>query len=361
MGAMADPFADVPAHPAAVSALRAAAVRPVHAYLFVGPAGTGTRPAAVAFAAAVLDPDGNATGDLTARVLAGVHPDVVTVERQGAAIGIDSAREVARLAARSPLEGSRKVLILDDFHLVKDAGPALLKTIEEPPPSTIFVILAEHLPPELVTIASRCVRIDFSPLPHPLVIEMLVAEGVDATVAAELAEVTGGRIDRARLLATDPEFGARRQAWLNVPGRLDGSGATVAAVADELIGLLDTSVKPLEARQAEERAALETRNRRAAEVNGKVARSGRTGLTVGVREQEERHRRELRRQRTDELRSGLAVLAGAWRDRLGEASTRPHAIAAIAAIDQLGADLAHNPGELLALQALLVRIGESPA
>jgi DNA polymerase III subunit delta' len=369
-------YADVPGQPRAVAALSAAASRPVHAYLLVGPPGTGKLAAATRFAASLLvDPsvvdssvvdssvvdssvaDSSVAGDIRRRVLAGIHPDVITVEREGPAITIDTAREVARLAARSPVEGSRKVLILPDFHLVREAGPALLKTIEEPPPSTIFVILAEHLPPELVTIASRCVRIDFSALSPGLVAEVLIGEGVAPELAAELAAVAGGRLDRARLLATDPSFEARRQAWREVPDRLDGSGATAAAVADHLVGLLDESVIPLQARQAAELAALEESNARALEVNGKVGRSGRSGIKAGVREMEERHKRELRRQRTDELRTGLATLAGVYRDRLHSGGRPARAIEAVGLIDGLAADLAYNPGEDLALLALLVRLG----
>jgi DNA polymerase-3 subunit delta' len=353
MEAMVDPLADVAADPAALAALRAAARRPVHAYLLVGAAGTGTMEAALAFAATLLDAG---DGEAARRVLAGVHPDVTVVEREGPAISMETAREVTRLAARSPIEGRRKVLVLSDFHLVREAGAALLKTIEEPPPSTIFVILAEFVPPELLTIASRCVRIDFSPLRRARVVELLEADGIDKGLAEELAEVAGGRLDRARLLAADPQFELRRQAWLAVPGRLDGTGAVTAKVADELIGLLDKSVQPLQARQAEELAVLEERNARAAEINGKVGRAGRAGLRTGVRELEERHRRELRRQRTDELRTGLAILAGAYRDRLADESTRDAAGDAVMAIDRLGADLIYNPGELLALQALFARL-----
>jgi DNA polymerase-3 subunit delta' len=76
-----------------------------------------------------------------------------------------------------------------------------------------------------------------------------------------------------------------------------------------------------------------------------------------VRDLEERQKREVRRQRTDELRTGLAILAGAYRDRLVDPATRDRAVAAVNRIDRLGADLIHNPGELLALQALLGRIG----
>jgi DNA polymerase-3 subunit delta' len=354
-------FADVPGQDRAVAALTAAARRPVHAYLLTGPAGTGKAAAARSFAALLLCPNGgDGTCETCRRVTGGTHPDVTTVEREGAYISLDAAREVARLAARSPVEGERKVLVLQDFHLVREAGPALLKTIEEPPPSTVFVVLAEYVPPELITIASRCVRVEFAPLRPDTVIAALVAEGASPELAAELAAATGGRLDRARLLASDPEFEARRQAWLSVPERLDGRGHPAAVVADELVGLLDRSVAPLRARHDQELAALEARNARALEINGKVGRGGRGGLKAGVRELEDRHKREVRRQRTDELRTGLAILAGAYRDRMVAAATpaaQRAAADAVALIADLGAGLANNPGELLALQALMARLG----
>ena len=141
----------------------AASRSPVHAYLLVGPRGSGKRALADAFAAALLS--AGSEGDDRDRhvrlALAEQHPDLVVIERVGASISADQAREVRDLASRSPIEGDRKVLILDEFHLVQETvGPILLKTIEEPPPGTIFIVLVDDVPPELVTIESRCVRID---------------------------------------------------------------------------------------------------------------------------------------------------------------------------------------------------------
>jgi DNA polymerase-3 subunit delta' len=355
-------FGKVPGQGNAVAALRAAALRPVHAYLLVGPPGTGKAVAACAFAALLLCPaGGDGTCEVCRRVIAGTHPDVVQVEREGPAISIGAAREVARLAARSPVEGDRKVLVLHDFHLVKDAGPALLKTIEEPAPSTVFVILAEHIPPELVTIASRCVRVDFAPLAPDEVAALLVADGVDQGLAGRLADSTGGRLDRARLLASDSEFEQRMLAWASVPGRLDGTGATAASVADELVALLDSSTGPLQGLQEAERTALDEQNERLVMADAKARRAVRSGPGPGVKEMEERHRRELRRQRTDELRSGLAALAGAYRDRLvervGQSGRAEQAIESINEVQRLSESLEFNPGELLALQSLLLRLG----
>jgi DNA polymerase III subunit delta' len=372
MGIVADRgelYAGIIGQDKALAALEAAALRPVHAYLFVGPPGTGKAAAATGFAAALLCPNvpgGDGTCETCRRVLAGVHPDVINIERVGPAISIDTAREVTVLAATSPLEGNRKVLILNDFHLVQAAGPALLKTVEEPPESTVFVILAEYVPPDLVTIASRGVRIDFDALGPAQVAAALEADGIGPEQAAELAAASGGRLDRARLLASDKGFEARRRAWQSIPARLDGTGATAAALADELLGLLESSVEPLRARHDAERAALDERNTRAAEVTGRgLGRAGsratKAMLNSGVSQLEELQRRELRRQRTDELRAGLATLAAAYRDRLLEPHPndrrRRATLEAIEHIEQLGRDLIYNPGELLQLQALLSRLG----
>ena len=363
-------YADVVGQDRAVALFRAAAARPVHAYLLVGPAGTGKAAAATSFAASLLCPTaGNHTTDEVCdtcrRVLQRLHPDVVDVEREGASISMGAAREVTRSAFLSPVEGERKVIILHDFHLVRDTGPALLKTLEEPPPSTVFVVLAEFLPPELITIASRCVTVEFEPLSPQQVIQALVATGVEPARAQALAEASGGRLERARLLATDSRFEARRDAWHGVPARLDGSMAVAASIADELIALMDESVAPLKERQSQEIEALTERNARNAEVVGSGraakgrARATKAALNAGVSDLEERHRREQRRLRTDELRTGLAILAGAYRDRM-ESATDPRrrmaTIEAVAHVDRTVKSLQYNPGELLALQALFARL-----
>jgi len=346
---MAELFADVVGQDRAVAELRAAASKPVHAYLLVGPPGTGKRAAARSFAAALLCPaGGDGTCETCRRVLAGLHPDLIVKERQGARITVDDAREITRVSSRSPVEAHRKVVVLADFHLAADVAPALLKTIEEPPPTTIFVILAELVPAELVTIASRCVTVEFGPLAPERVAGVLEAEGVEPSVAAEAAAGSGGRLDRARLLASDPGFAARRAAWAAVPDRLDGTGTAAAALVDELQAALDAAVEPLRARHAAEREALDERARV----------SGERGL--GRKELDDRHKREERRLRTDELRSGLGTLAGVYRDQLAGPSGRDVAgVAALAAIRDINEALIRNPNEVLQLQALLLKIGPS--
>jgi DNA polymerase-3 subunit delta' len=352
---VSDVFASVPGQPAAVAQLRAAAGAPVHAYLFVGPRGTGKRAAARAFAALLLCRRGGCGEcDDCSRALRSVHPDLVVRERTGASITVEDAREVVRLASLSPVEGARKVLVLGDFHLVEEAAPALLKAIEEPPPSTVFVVLAEHVPPDLVTIASRCVRVEFGPVPVPVIEEALRAEGVDAADAAHAAAASGGRLDRAFLLASDPGFSDRERAWSSILERLDGTGATIAVLVDGLLAATDGVIEPLQRRQE---AEVEELGERARLTGRRDARA--------EKELETRHRREQRRTRTDELRFGLSVLAAACRDRLARAAAegsgragpaaRAWAGAAQAVQDAVEA-LERNPGETLLLQALLVRL-----
>ena len=180
---------------------------PVHAYLFVGPPGSTKEEAARAFAAAVLGGGEPAARDVRL-ARAGEHPDIREVVRTGPFITAEQAREIARLATLAPIESDRKVMILHELHLLRPEGAALLlKTIEEPPASTVFVALAEFVPPELVTVASRCVRIDFRSIPVDVLSARLEAESTERDSAVSAAESAGGDLARARILAHDPGVG----------------------------------------------------------------------------------------------------------------------------------------------------------
>ncbi len=152
----------------AVERLTQAAIDPVHAYMFVGPPGSTKDEAGRAFAALLMAGVDDPAQRDARLALAGEHPDVREVQRQGARISKDQVGDIIRNASLAPVESSRKVMILHEFHLLEAEGAArLLKTLEEPPASTIFIVLADQVTPELVTIASRCVRITFAALPTP--------------------------------------------------------------------------------------------------------------------------------------------------------------------------------------------------
>ena len=331
----------------AVGRLVSSAVAPVHAYLFIGPPGSTKSEAARAFASLLIDPTGDPDSRTARLAIAGEHPDIREIRRVGASILGPQADEIVRSAAMAPSEGSRKVMILHEFHLLSaDAAAKLLKTIEEPPASTSFIVLADQLPPELVTIASRCVRIDFRPISDDLLEHALRLEGHSHEVAVNAARSANGDIDRARLLASDPQLVLRRDAFAGSVARLDGTGSTTASIVDELLGLIEAAAEPLTAKHAVEIEALEAR----------VAALGERGS--GRKDLADRHKRELRRHRTDELRSGLSALAGVYRDALVAGSARrPDELAsAIDALHTAMAALDRNPNEQLLLQNLFLHL-----
>ncbi len=343
-----DLWGEVVGQPAAVAELRAAARTPVHAYLLVGPRGSGKRALARAFAAALLS--GSRTGDEVVRqaelALAEAHPDLTVVVRQGAAISAAQADEIIGAASRASVEGGGKVLVLDEFHLVTpQVGNKLLKAIEEPPAGTVFLVLADEVTPDLVTIASRCVRVDLGPVPADAVVERLVAEGVAPSRAEEAAALASGDLARARLLATDERLALRRQAWHDVPDRLDGTGALAVEVADELLAMIDDAMAPLKEAQAAEAAELEER----------VKARGERGS--GRKQLEERHKREARRYRADEVRAGLTELSRRYRDQLVASSRSAAPVEALDAIAELAREMVRNANERLQLVALFLKLG----
>ncbi len=344
-GSNVDVWAGVVGQDHAVAQLRAAAENPVHAYLLVGPMGSGKRALATAFAATLLGDDAaerGADADRARRLaLDESHPDLHVFVPEGLAILVKDAEAIIKAASRSPVEGARKVLVLTEFEKVDQAGPALLKTIEEPSASTIFVILAEEVPPELVPIASRAVRIDLGAVPLDAIIEALVESGATPDTAAAAAAASTGDLLRARLLVEDPSLDVRRDAWSTIPLRVDGTGSTAAHLVDEVIAHIDAAQEPVDDRQQAEAAEL------AQQIED-------LGLPRGaLKDLETRHKRQVRRHRRIELRFGLAMMAATYRDRLAAA---PDPSPLLEAIDRLG-DAAEaidrNPNELLLLQALV--------
>ena len=131
-----------------------------------------------------------------------------------------------------------------------------------------------------------------------------------------------------------------------MPEQLDGTGATAARLVDELFAMIDDAADPLRERQAAE----EARSRSGSSQLGERG-PGRKALA-------DRHKREQRRHRIDELRFGLAVLARHYRDELAVSSRPAPVAAALDAIPATAEGLVRNPNEQLQFQALFVRLGD---
>ena len=160
---------DLDAHPHARAVLGAAlAGRPAHAYLLHGPAGTGKRATARAFAAALLSQGARDPAGARTRVEHGTHPDLTWVAPSGAheMLRRDVQEAVVAAAAHTPFEATRRVFVLERADTMNDeAANALLKTLEEPPPYVVLLLLTDRVTQVLPTIASRCQPVRFDPLP----------------------------------------------------------------------------------------------------------------------------------------------------------------------------------------------------
>jgi DNA polymerase III subunit delta' len=350
-------FTSVVGQEEAIARLRAAARTPVHAYLFRGPAGNGGLAAALGFAAALLCPEGGCGECATCRAaLAETDPDLHVVRRSGASISKETIRQIVNLAHRRPLAAARQVIVVLDMHLVQDRAPVLLKTLEEPPGDTVFVLLADEVVPELVTVASRCVEVPFPPVPRDELAHWLTASGVSPDMAAVVADSSGGNPERARVMVDDPDVSARVDLWSSVPDALTTAGTTAATMARRVLDSADRAVDPLRAANARQLEALT-----------EAARDmGERGLP-GRKEIVEQHQREERRFRTDALRAGLGVLARTYGARAtgtvsstgGSAPADREvraAATAVGLITEAAQALPRNPNETLLLQSLFVRL-----
>jgi DNA polymerase-3 subunit delta' len=187
----------------AVTLLRRALAtsRVAHAYAFVGPEGSGRKATALAFASALVAPQGGAAAE---RVERGSHPDVHLLgptppagNPKGAlALRIEAIRELERLAALKPLEAAWKVFVVDEAEKMTAATPqAFLKTLEEPPARTVIILILSQIRALPATVLSRCQVVRFRPR---------LAEGVPALLPDARTEA---HTKSLRLLAEAREQG----------------------------------------------------------------------------------------------------------------------------------------------------------
>ncbi len=221
--------------------------RIAHAYLLVGPRGTGKTSTARLFAKAL-----NCTGgpcadfsvdDPAVRAIAeGTHLDVIEID--GASNnGVEQVRELRDTARYAPAQGRYKIYIIDEVHMLSTAAfNALLKTLEEPPPHVKFVFATTDVQKVLPTIISRCQRFDLKPIPPGLIVERLrriardekieVSDGALASIA-RLAD--GGLRDAQSILDQMISFCGGKIAE---PDVLDVYGLVAAEKVAELAAAL---------------------------------------------------------------------------------------------------------------------------
>jgi DNA polymerase III subunit delta' len=353
-------------HPHAAAVLGAALDgRPAHAYLLHGPAGTGKRTAARDFAAALLargaqDPDSART-----RVLHGAHPDLTWVAPSGAheMLRRDVQEPVVAAAAHTPFESGHRVFVLERADTMNDeAANALLKTLEEPPPYVVLLLLTDNPSQVLPTISSRCQPVRFDPLPADQVASRLQSQGIDAETATACARLSLGDGEKAMTLALTPERRAAAEVFARAPlhGRAHAERAWLPLL-QQARAAGGAARLQVEAALAEELEFLPKKEhrRRETEFTERARRADRRAMTgtldhalqliglwyrdlacVAARAEDLVHHTD----RLEALRQDAALRDGAaWR-------------VAVDLVDDTRARLALNVSEELALEALAYRL-----
>jgi DNA polymerase-3 subunit delta' len=212
-------------HPHAAAVLGAALAAdgaPAHAYLLHGPAGTGKREAARAFAAELLSRGAADPANSRQRVDHGTHPDLTWVVPSGAheMLRRDVEEAVVGAASRTPFEAEWRVFVLERADTMNDeAANSLLKTLEEPASYVVLLLLTDRPSQVLPTIASRCQQVRFDPLGAEAVAERLQSQGVEPVAALACARLSLGDGERALGLGLGdgPALRARSEAFARAP------------------------------------------------------------------------------------------------------------------------------------------------
>ncbi|MFZ4856292.1 MAG: DNA polymerase III subunit delta' [Desulfuromonadaceae bacterium] len=249
------PFADIMGHDRIVEVLRRSlrSGKTAHSYLFEGVPGCGRKKTALTLIQALFCtalPD-DACGECPScrKIESGNHPDIhhITPLPDKRDISIDQLRELQHILSLRPYEAPRKACIIDPAERMSvNAANSLLKTLEEPPGNALIILLTENTGMLLSTVRSRCQLIRFAPLSPEHLLALLERNGMSPEVAALVAPMSGGSLQRALELDNEA-LALRREAALSRVSQLSLNRiATIFDAAEELSGNRDATLELLD-------------------------------------------------------------------------------------------------------------------
>lgn len=348
------------------------------AWLITGPPGSGRSTAARAFAAALQCETADGCGHCPAcrTVLAGTHPDVTVVATDKLSIAKEEVRSLVMTAQRSPATGRHRVIVVEDADRMS-AGTfnVLLKSIEEPPPATVWMLCAPSAEDLAPTIRSRC-RLVTLTVPAAEVVAALLRrrDGVEEQLALRAARAAQGHIGLALRYATQEGTLAAREESARTLLGLRGTGQAVLAAQT----LVDRATA--EAKEHADQVAAEEKERflRSAGIeDGKVPPALRSQLkqleddakrrqTRLVRDVLDRYLLDahsvLRDVLTQQLGAGSELVNVEVAEQIGQAATAGSGevtLGLLEAVQEARARIAGNVPPLLAIEALLARVAVS--
>ncbi|MBU8827904.1 DNA polymerase III subunit delta' [Mycolicibacterium goodii] len=293
-----------------------------HAWLITGPPGSGRSVAALCFAAALQctsdGPPGCGECRACTTTMAGTHADVRRIVPEGLSIAVKEMREIVQIASRRPGNGRWQVVVIEDAdRLTEGAANALLKVVEEPPPSTVFLLCAPSVDPEdiAITLRSRCRHVALTTPSVDAIADVLITgDGLPPEDARWAASVCGGHVGRARRLATDPEARERRKRALGL-ARDAATPSRAYAAAEEMVAVAEAEAIALTA-DRNETETEELKTALGAGGTGKGTAGTMRGAAGALKELEKRQKSRQTRASRDALDRALIDLATYFRDAL---------------------------------------------
>ncbi|KWX23246.1 DNA polymerase III subunit delta' [Mycolicibacterium wolinskyi] len=293
-----------------------------HAWLITGPPGSGRSVAALCFAAALQCTSDGVPGCGQCRActttMAGTHADVRRIVPEGLSIAVKEMREIVQIASRRPGTGRWQIVVIEDAdRLTEGAANALLKVVEEPPPSTVFLLCAPSVDPEdiAITLRSRCRHVALTTPSVDAIADVLISgDGLPEEDARWAASVSGGHVGRARRLATDPEARERRKRALGL-ARDAATPSRAYAAAEEMVAVAEAEALALTAGRNETETE-ELKTALGAGGTGKGTAATMRGAAGALKELEKRQKSRQTRASRDALDRALIDLATYFRDAL---------------------------------------------
>lgn len=207
-----------------------------HAFLFVGPDHVGKATVARAFLSSFFSEGGG---------IPGMHPDMIEITREQdektgkykTVISVDQMRDLCEQLSMTALCGGWKTVLIEEAYLLHSAAAnALLKTLEEPPGKTLFVLCASTISSVPATIASRCQILRFHFVPREDIEQALRKRGLDKEEAQQLSALSGGVPGQAIRLVEDSAFRAQMEtAFASTMQLFDADLATRFQLVQKLL------------------------------------------------------------------------------------------------------------------------------
>ena len=343
-----------------------------HAWMIVGPAGSGRSTLALAFAATLVSQDDD--DQALALVSAGTHPDVSVISTDRVTISIDEVRELVTQSYYAPSRSRWRVIVMEDAdRMTERTSNVLLKALEEPPPQTVWILCAPSTQDVLPTIQSRVRTITLRTPSAEQVAELIHRrEGVSHERALEAAREAQCHIGMATRLATDDDARSRRdhtvQAVLqlrSVSQAVTQAGALIAVANEDQKALLE---------KLDEQEREETLRSLGIQPGGSVPAAVRSSVKALEENQKRRATRSLRdgvdricTDITSVLRDVLMIQLGTGGDLVNERfraqleqrasdTTAAHSLAAIDEVQVARDRIASNTPPQLALEAMLIAV-----